>query len=133
MKNNHNPPPTKIQKTNVVYEFRCPLHQHGHVESYIGHTSTTLSRRLTMHNQSGSILNHFQAHHKIRPTRTQLTENTEIIATGKTKHILAIKEALLILQHNPKINKQYEKFNNVLQLHPTSHHAEQSNQRSTPT
>ena len=38
----------KLQKTNVVYMFTCP-YKHDHPVTYIGHTRTTLSRRLAMH------------------------------------------------------------------------------------
>ena len=48
-----------LQSTNVVYKFTCPL-KHTSIETYIGHTRTTLSRRLTMHLQGGSIAAHFQ-------------------------------------------------------------------------
>ena len=79
LKNNMSPPPTKLQTSNVVYKFICP-YQHGEAEeSYIGETTTSLSRRLTMHKQSGSIYTHSQEAHNINITREQLTDNTNIL------------------------------------------------------
>ena len=57
MKNNLSAKPTTLQQTNVVYSFSCPS-PHCKAEQYIGLTQTTLSRRLTMHAQAGSIFQH---------------------------------------------------------------------------
>ena len=40
-----------LQKTNVIYQFKCPLRDciSENDDRYVGLTSTTLSRRLTMH------------------------------------------------------------------------------------
>ena len=78
---------------------------------------TTLSRRLTMHGQKGSIFRHFIDIHKTKPTREQLTQNTKIIAKANDRYKLAIKEALLILKHSPSINIQFDNFTNILKLH----------------
>ena len=43
-----------VKQSNVVYKFMCPYH-HDTPHCYIGHTRTTLARRLTMHVQGGSI------------------------------------------------------------------------------
>ena len=54
MKNNLLPPPKPLQKTNVIYEFQCPI-SHGYVtDRYVGMTQNTLSKRLTFHLQKGS-------------------------------------------------------------------------------
>ena len=116
MKNNLNPPPTQLEQTNVVYEFTCPM-SHSQVTKYIGLTQTTLSQRLTFHRQNGSICNHFKEAHKSKPTREQLTSNTNIISKSSDRFRLAIKEALLILDKKPEINKQYDNFTNILRLH----------------
>ena len=87
------------------------------VMQYIGFTQTTLSQRLTFHRQNGSIHSHFKEHHNIKPTREQLTNNTNIISRGKDRLRLAIKESLLILDKKPEINKQYDNFTNILKLH----------------
>ena len=84
---------------------------------YIGFTQTTLSQRLTFHRQNGSIYSHFKEHHHIKPTREQLTNNTNIISRGNDRLRLAIKESLLILDKKMEINKQYDNFTNILKLH----------------
>ena len=116
MKNNMSPPPTTLQQTNVVYKFKCPL-PHSQVVEYVGLTSTTLSRRLTCHGQNGSILNHFEESHNCKPTRDQLTTNTSIVTKETDRYKLAIKEALVILNQKPLINKQFDNFTNVLKLY----------------
>ncbi|MEL6606446.1 MAG: hypothetical protein AAFP20_24915, partial [Cyanobacteria bacterium J06614_10] len=107
--------PTKLQQTNVVYKFSCPL-PHSQAVEYVGFTQTSLSRRLTCHAQNGSILEHFTSDHHRRPTRDELTENTQIIDKSNTRQTLAIKEALIILQLGPVINKQFDNFSNILKL-----------------
>ena len=96
MKNNLTPPSSKLEQTNVIYEFTCPM-SHSQVMQYIGFTQTTLSQRLTFHHQNGSIHSHFKKEHHIKPTREQLTNNTNIISRGKDRLRLAIKESLLKL------------------------------------
>ena len=116
MKNNLTSDPSPLRQTNLVYKFSCSL-PHSKAEDYIGMTQTTLSRRLTMHTQTGSIYQHFISEHHAKPTRAQLTENTTIIARADNRYKLAIKEALLILNHAPTINKQFDNFTNILKVH----------------
>ena len=104
-----------LHRTNVVYSFICPF-QHQHPESYIGHTRTTLARRLTMHVQGGSVAAHIADQHGMRATRNILDSNTKIIAVDSDPHRLKIKEALYILQCRPSMNKQDDRFNLTLQL-----------------
>lgn len=101
---------------HIVYSFKCP-HPHSQVEKYYGMTQSTLSHRLTAHGQNGSIHEHFLNEHNRKPTRTELTENTSIICRATNRHKLAIKEALLILNHAPSINKQFDNFSNILKIH----------------
>ena len=82
------PPPTTIQQTNVVYRFTCPL-PHSQAVEYVGMTQTTLSRRLTCHGQSGSILKHFEETHQCTPTREQFTKNTTIVTKESNRYKLA--------------------------------------------
>jgi hypothetical protein len=51
-----------LQKTNVVYEISCPHEDCALLRNvnYIGMTSTTLSRRITMHLASGAPKEHFR-------------------------------------------------------------------------
>ena len=116
MRNNLTSDPSPLCQTNVVYKFSCS-HPHSKAENYVGMTQTTLSRRLTMHAQTGSIYQHFITEHHEKPTRAQLTENTTIIARAENRYKLAIKEALLILDHAPTINIQFGNFTNILKVH----------------
>ena len=116
MKNDMTPPPSILQQTNVVYKFTCPL-PHSQAVEYVGHTQTKLSRRLTYHGNNGSILNHFKESHNCKPNRDQLTSNTTIVAKESDKYKLAIKEALIILNTKPLINKQFDNFTNILKLY----------------
>ena len=116
MKNNLTPPPSLLDESNVIYKFSCPL-SHRQATEYVGFTQTTLSQRLVAHRQNGSIHNHFKEFHNSKPSREHLTENTKIIAKARDRTRLAIKEALIILEEKPIINKQYDNFSNVLKLH----------------
>ena len=116
MKNNLLPPLKTLEKTNIIYNFCCPM-SHSEATNYIGFTQNTLSQRLTSHRQNGSIHNHFSTVHNIKPTREHLTQNTKIIGRAKDRLRLTIKEALLISQEKPIINKQFDNFTNVLKLH----------------
>ena len=117
MRNNLAPKPPPLQQTGTVYKFECPL-QHNIPQTYIGHSQTTLFRRLSSHLNKGSIRSHFFSQHNIIPTIELLTNNTSIIATANDKIRLCIKEALMILQHSPSINIQYDNFTNILKLQP---------------
>ena len=127
MKNNPAPPKLPLQQTNLIYKFKCPLN-HSQItdnnssHEYIGVTSTTLSRRLTMHAQSGSIKAHFNSHHNCNPTRAQLTENTQIISKNPDRNRLLIYESLFILHHSPSINRQYDNFTQILKLNAHRNH-----------
>ena len=122
MRNNIAPPPPTSEKTNVIYRFSCP-YPHREAEDYIGLTSTSLNTRLTRHIQSGGIIKkHFEESHNIKPTKTQLLDNTTILTHAENRQILFIKEALLILQHAPKINRQYDNFTNVLKLYKSQNY-----------
>ena len=56
MTNNPSRDTTDLKATNVVYEFQCPIGDcaRRNNSSYIGHTTTTLPRRITMHLQNGA-------------------------------------------------------------------------------
>ena len=121
LKNNTAPPPPPLQQCNVVYQFQCPL-PHSKAENYIGCTTTTLSRHLTMHRQNGSILKYFTDVHDRKPTRDELIENTTIIGREVTKYRLAVKEALIILNTEPSLNIQFDNFSTILKLYSNQHH-----------
>ena len=79
IKNNRGNNNDSLHQSHVVYLFKCSM-PHFKVDEYIGHTTTTLSRRLTMHLQSGSILDHFRYAHQKKLTRPILEEGTSIVA-----------------------------------------------------
>ena len=75
---------------------------------YIGQTTTTLSRRLTMHLQSGAILNHTKTAHDRHLTRQDLTENTTILAREPNRKQLIILESFYIRDAVPTMNTQQD-------------------------
>ena len=79
----------------------CELHN----QTYIGLTTTTLSRRLTMHLSNGGPKQHTQNSHNINLTRQSLVNNTKIICTNNDPYRLSIIEALYIRKLCPSINK----------------------------
>lgn len=122
MKNNLRPETEALKQTNVVYQFQC---KHEDCEprniSYIGLTTTTLSRRLTMHLQSGAIKNHYTNKHRQQLTRTNLVENTKIIKKAQDYQHLQILEALLIKKNRPHLNLQSTGLARTLHLHGNNH------------
>ena len=99
----------ELQRTNVVYRWICPNGdcklQNKEVD-YIGHTTTTLSRRLTMHLHGHPPAEHTRQAHKKTITRTELVENTSIIASERNVRRLKILEAVLIRESCPVLNGQ---------------------------
>ena len=107
MRNNTLNDGNKLKRANVVYQFNCPNEDcRLRSVSYIGATTTTLSRRLTMHLREGSPKEHMHQQHNTKLTRTQLVQNTTIIASSNTHTRLRILEALHIKDKAPAINKQ---------------------------
>ena len=53
LKNNLSHVPSMLKSTNVVYKFKCNTGDCAHLpnRTYVGHTVTTMSRRITMHLQ----------------------------------------------------------------------------------
>ena len=100
-------------RTNVVYKYTCPHEDcRSRDNNYVGATTTTLSRRLTMHIQEDTgPVEHWLEKHNHRPTHKHLKENTEIIATVNDHHRLFIHEAIYITRHKPPLNIQ--KYTNI--------------------
>ena len=86
-----------LQKTTVIYKFKCPLGDCND-NIYVGLTSTTLSRRLTMHlSDTSSIAQHLKKHScPTTQLRKILTDNTTILEHQNNKQKLQILEALHI-------------------------------------
>ena len=117
LKNNSSPPPPALKQTNLIYEYSCPI---GDCElrkhSYIGLTTTTLSRRLTMHLSSGAPKSHTLDTHNTPLTRDMLVNNTKIIDKQKDFNRLRILEALTIMKHKPILNGQNTGTDKILKL-----------------
>ena len=105
-----------IKKTNVIYQYKC---SHGDCEhlnnTYIGMTTPTLSRRLTMHLASGGPKQHALTNHHMPLTREELVNNTQIIFSESNNNKLSITKALLI-QKMPTINTQSTGISRTLKL-----------------
>ena len=117
MKNNLSADGNKLKRSNVVYQFYCPHEDcRLHPVSYIGVTTTTLSRRLTMHLRDGAPKEHMHHSHNTTLTRKHLTENTHIIASSSNPNRLHILEALYIRERSPDINIQIKSSTATLGL-----------------
>ena len=98
------------KKTNVIYKFKCPLEDNISDDNnniYVGLTSTTLSRRLTMHlSDTSSIAQHLKKHSCLTTEiRKILTDNTTILDHQNNQQNLQILEALHIRNIQPKLNR----------------------------
>ena len=80
IRNNSSPSIGVLQKTNVIYKFKCPLGDciSDNNNIYVGLTSTTLSRRLTMHLSDTSSIAQQHNYEKFSPA-TQQYSNIKII------------------------------------------------------
>lgn len=108
MKNNLSHDPALLKQTNVVYQYTCT---HGdcarqHNGCYIGHTRTTLGRRITMHLQDGGPKKHLTDEHATRLTREDMVLNTKILCRCTIPHKLQVLEAVYIRDCDPTINRQ---------------------------
>jgi len=121
MKNNLTQDNRTLKRTNVIYKFSCPIEDCvlQNNANYIGMTRTTLSRRLTMHLQSGNIKTHMRDKHNSNLTREQLVSNTSIINHDPDFKRLQICEAILIMENNPSINVQITPTSQILTLFGT--------------
>ena len=115
--NNQGPPTPPLKKTNLIYQYQS---LHGDCEHrnniYIGMTTTTLSRRLTMHLASGGPKQHALVNHNLPLTRADLVNNRKILLTEFNHNKLYITEAILIQKMQPSINNQSTGTNRTLKL-----------------
>ena len=119
IRNNSSPSIGVLQKTNVIYKFKCPLGDciSDNNNIYVGLTSTTLSRRLTMHlSDTSSIAQHLKKHScPTAQLRKILTDNTTILEHQNNKQKLQILEALHIRNLQPTLNRiNFQTSANVL-------------------
>ena len=130
MKNNPSPPTPPMEQKNLIYAFCCDVSPCKATTAYIGLTQTCLSRRIQSHTYKGSIKDHYHETHATKISKEHLTKNTKIIAKAPDRYRLAIKEALLISQHAPIINKQFDDFAHTLKLYRNNKNTEPSIPRS---
>ena len=99
----------EIDQTNVIYEFKCPHDEciRQPVNNvYIGFTTCTVSRRLSLHLQNGAIKSHSISIHKEKMSRETIVENTKVKYREQNQLRLEVLESILILFEKPEINKQ---------------------------
>ena len=120
LRNSPASPSSDMKKRNVVYLFRCQEVRCPH--SYVGMTTTRLSKRLSCHLQEGAIYKHFQQEHNKVLTRDILVSSTKILDYAPDHVRLRFLEALHILESKPTLNKTDE----VLLLPTISHHTTRS-------
>ena len=108
VKNNMANDRSPLKQSNLVYHFKCNKGDCALLPTsgYIGYTSTTLSRRLTMHLQSGGPQQHTQTEHETRLTRQDIVANTSILAKATDWRRLVALEAIMIREMDPAINRQ---------------------------
>ena len=99
---------TTLKQSNIVYHFKCTIGDCALLpkSGYIGYTTTSLSRRLTMHLQSGGPQQHTQTEHDTRLTRQEIVSNTSIVAKASDRRRLVALEAIYIRERDPSINRQ---------------------------
>ena len=111
-----------LQSTDVVYQFKCKTEGCALLDNcYIGMTTTTVSRRITMHLQNGGIKDHFIGSHPLIPRanwRHILVENASILARCNFNKELEITEAMYIKELQPSLNIQNVRLGGVLKLFP---------------
>ena len=95
-------------RTDIVYKLTCPHEDCRPRDTcYIGATTTTLSRRLTMHLQEKTgPVEHWLQTHQEKPTHKLLKHNTDIIDNSNDHYRLFIHEALHISRLKPTLNIQ---------------------------
>ena len=124
IKNNTGQSKEKVAQTNVVYKFKCPIGSCKLQENntYIGLTTTTLSRRLSLHispTSPSAINKHLSLHHKLPKERFRSTvvDNTDVIFKTNCQRRLMIVEALLIKLTSPTLNTiSFERGDSILAI-----------------
>ena len=119
IKNNSSPSSGVLQKTNVIYQFKCPLGDciSDNNNIYVGLTSTTRSRRLTLYlSDTSSIIQHLKKHSfPTTELRKILIDNTTILEHQNNKQKLQILEALHIRNMQQTLNRiNFQTSANVL-------------------
>ena len=121
MQNNSNPEKRNIDKTRIIYEYKCPnedcyLLKENKNNSYIGYTTCKLTRRIAYHLQNGAIKEHEQTCYETKMTRIKLVENCKIVKQINDIRRLQNMEAIMINKLKPELNKQDTGITRILQL-----------------
>ena len=121
MKNNSNTAKRDIDKTRLIYEYKCPnedcyLLKENKNNSYIGHTVCKLTRRIAYHLQNGAIKEHEQTCLKTKITRRKVVENCKITKCINDTRRLQTMEAIMINKLKPELNKQDTGITRILKL-----------------
>ena len=138
MKNNLSPKVRDLARTNLVYDFRCIVDECAHQQNrsevtYSGHTTCTLSKRLTFHLQNGAIKKHFIEMHGRKPTRNEIVQMMKARYYINDFQRLETIEALIILQEEPVLNRQDTGRMKVLKLFGTGQRSLSQAQFQQPT
>ena len=99
LRNNMAAENSMLKKSNIVYNCICQLGDCALLANcclYIGHTTTSLSRIITMHLQQGDLMKHMAASHHLEHLTRQMIVNIEILAEESDPRRLKILEAILI-------------------------------------
>ena len=118
-----NSPPAEsdpLKRHGVVYRILCLANGCNH--SYIGMTTTKLSKRLAVHLQEGNFHQHYMRHHGALQ-RPLLLQSTTIIDRDEDKRRLRLREAIHILRLKPTLNVTQETFllpTNIRRNRPTN-------------
>ena len=120
MKNNLSGTKRELNQTNVIYEFDCPenecIHHPTINNGYLGFTTCTLSRRLSMHLQTGAILKHSIEKHGEKISRKKAEQCLKIRYKENHQDRLEILESIMIMVEKPEINKQDTGKQRILKL-----------------
>ena len=85
MRNSPNTDIPELQRSHLVYEYTCSSGNCAALPStYIGMTTTKLTRRLTLHLSNGAPKKHAEEAHGIRLTREMLVRGTSILQSVMT-------------------------------------------------
>ena len=80
MRNNMKKKPRELAKTDAIYQFQCKKGDCEHLPprsgAYTGLTTNTVSRRLSLHLQSGAIKLHSEEKHASKITRNEIERFT---------------------------------------------------------
>ena len=110
MRNNMTKKPRELAKTNAIYQFQCKKDDCEHLPprsgAYTGLTKCTVSRRLSIHLQTGAIRQHCEQIHGVRITRKEIERFTRVRYQQRDSIRLEILEALIINAEDPEINRQ---------------------------